>query len=347
MHAVRANDAVDDDVPAVTGGRMTDAGGVRPIVARAPTRLDFGGGWTDVPPYSVELGGTVCCIAIARHATVRLYEGTRPVGTPTAEPAPIARAALRRARRDDLTVALESDFPTGAGLGGSSAVGVALAAALAELVGERPERAELAERSRAVEVEELGVPGGRQDHYAAAFGGALELRFGPGERTAVGRLPLAPGTVSAIERRCIVAYTGEARVSGRTITAVLDAYRANDRRVCDALARMAELSTAMAGALREGRLDDLGRMVGEHWRWQRSLHPAIPTPAIDRLLERAARAGALGGKALGASGGGCILAIAPDDRVDAVRAALGADAALLPFRVDLEGVRVQVGEVAA
>ncbi|HEU4628820.1 MAG TPA: hypothetical protein VFS08_03715 [Gemmatimonadaceae bacterium] len=318
----------------------------RRVVARAPTRLDFGGGWTDVPPYSTEVGGTVCCVAIGRCATVRL--GERQSGSPAADEAPpIARAALRRAGREGLTVALDSDFPVGAGLGGSSAVGVALAAALAELTDERVDRAELAERSRAVEVGELGVPGGRQDHYAAAFGGALELRFGPGEGTRVTRLPLDAATAAAIERRCIVAYTGEARVSGRTITAVLDAYRAREPRVCDALARMAELATAMAAALGAGRLDELGRLVGEHWRWQRSLHPAIPTPAIDRLLDRAARAGALGGKALGASGGGCIMAIAPDDRVDAVRAALGAEAELLPFTVDRDGVRVSVSEDTA
>jgi D-glycero-alpha-D-manno-heptose-7-phosphate kinase len=203
------------------------------------------------------------------------------------------------------------------------------------------------QRSRAVEVEELGVPGGRQDHYAAAFGGALELRFGPGEGTTVTRLPLPPALAADIERRCVVAYTGEARVSGRTITAVLDAYRAGERRVCDALARMERLAREMATALRAGRLDDLGRLVGEHWTWQRSLHPAIPTAAIDRLLERAMRAGALGGKALGASGGGCILAVAAEDRVEAVRAALAGEATLLPFAVDHEGVRVGAGEGAA
>lgn len=343
MHRDHACRDAEDATAEATRDHLTSSRHVRQVVAHAPTRLDFGGGWTDVPPYSTELGGTVCCVAIDRCATVRVRQGVAP----NVEPPPLARAALRRVGRDDVTVTIESDFPVGAGLGGSSAVGVALAAALAELAGEHPDRSALAERSRAVEVGELGVPGGRQDHYAAAYGGALELRFGPGEGTRVTPLPLDDATAAALERRCIVAYTGEARVSGRTITAVLDAYRAREQRVCEALARMAELATAMAAALGEGRLDDLGRLVGEHWVWQRSLHPAIPTPAIDHLLDRAARAGALGGKALGASGGGCILAIAPDHRVDAVRAALGAEAALLPFTVDRAGVRVETSEAAA
>jgi D-glycero-alpha-D-manno-heptose-7-phosphate kinase len=262
-----------------------------------------------------------------------------------AEP-PLARAALRRAGLPELRATVTSDFPVGAGLGGSSAVGVALAAALAAWREEARAPGALAEWSRAVEVDELGIAGGRQDHYAAALGGALGLRFAA-DGVTVRRLRPSDATLAALERRCVVAYTGEARVSARTITGVLDAYRAGDARVCEALARMAALAERMADALEAGRLDDLGLLVGEHWAWQRALHPAIPTPAIDALLERARAAGALGGKALGASGGGCVLAIAPDDRVDAVRAAMAALAEPLDFAVDRAGVTVDAAGTAA
>jgi D-glycero-alpha-D-manno-heptose-7-phosphate kinase len=118
---------------------------------------------------------------------------------------------------------------------------------------------------------------------------------------------------------------------------VLDAYRAGEPRVTAALARMAALAEQMAAALEEGDLAALGALVGEHWAHQRSLHPAIPTPLIDSLLADAGRAGALGGKALGASGGGCVLAIAAPDDAERVREALGARAQLLPFTVDTRG----------
>lgn len=349
----RATAADDFRLRAATPTRVPgDA--VRTVIARAPTRIDFGGGWTDVPPYTVEQGGFVCNLAIARHATARLsasagacviVEGGEEVRAPSVDAfardgrAEMAKAALRRARIGTARLELESDFPRGAGLGGSSAAGVVLAAATAAWRGESPPRAELAERSRALEIEELHVPGGSQDHYAAALGGALALRFD--ERVHWRTIPLAPELVQAIERRCIVAYTGESRISGQTITAVLDAYRARVPRVTAALARMKALAEMMSDALERGDLDELAALVGEHWEYQRALHPAITTPAIERLLAAAREAGAQGGKALGASGGGSVLVIAPDDRAGAVRDAAARVAEPLPFRVDLQGVRIE------
>ena len=142
-----------------------------------------------------------------------------------------------------------------------------------------------------------------------------------------------------LERRCIVAYTGQSRISGDTITAVLGAYRERDQRVVHALGRMKALAHAMADEVREADVDDLGELVWEHWQHQRSLHPSIPTPLIDSILERARAAGARGGKALGASGGGCVLVIAGHDNVDAVRAAVVELApTLIDFTIDESGL---------
>ena len=310
------------------------------LIARAPTRLDFGGGWTDVPPYSEEEGGFVCNVAIARYATVRVCAAENneaSIDTRRATDTALAEAAVRRAGIEGITVAVTSDFPLGAGLGGSSAAGVAVNGALAAWRGVPLDRAALAEQSRAIEVEDLQVPGGRQDHYAAAYGGALALTFG--EETRVRRLPLSPAVKSSLERRCIVAYTGQSRISGDTITAVIGAYRARDAHVLHALGRMKALASAMADEICEGDLDDLGALVGEHWQYQRSLHPSIPTPLIDAILERARAAGARGGKALGASGGGCVLVIAGEDNVDAVTAAVTELAPnTVPVEIDERGL---------
>jgi D-glycero-alpha-D-manno-heptose-7-phosphate kinase len=310
------------------------------IVARAPTRLDFGGGWTDVPPYSEEEGGFVCNIAITRYATVRLRPaqgGESAVDTRRAADSALAEAAVRRAGVSGVTIEIASDFPLGAGLGGSSAAGVAVTGALAALRGESIDRATLAEQSRAIEVQDLGVPGGRQDHYAAAYGGALALTFG--DDTRVRRLSLSRECKASLERRCIVVYTGESRISGDTITAVLDAYRDRNRRVLHALARMKALARAMADELCANDVDELGELVWEHWQHQRALHPSIPTPLIDSILERARAAGARGGKALGASGGGCVVIIASDDSVDRVRDAVSELAPhIVPIAIDEAGL---------
>lgn len=308
---------------------------MRAVVARAPARVDFGGGWTDVPPYGEEMGGFVCNLAITRHATVTLSETTLSSRPRDA----LTTAALERARLDNVAVELETDFPPGAGLGGSSAVGVALQAAIASWRDEPIDREEIVRRSRAVEVEGLGVAGGWQDHYAAAFGGALGLEFT--DRISIRSLPLDDALATELERRCVVAYTGESRISGATITAVLDAYRDREAEVVRSLARMAELARAMADAIAARSVDDLGALVGEHWSHQRALHARITTPGIERALAAAHRAGALGGKALGASGGGCILAIARTGGEGDLRDAVSRVAELVPFAIDRDGVRVE------
>ncbi|GLC27079.1 hypothetical protein [Roseisolibacter agri] len=329
---------------------------VTEIVARAPTRLDFGGGWTDVPPYCDEEGGQVCNVAIARHATVRLRplgDGDEDASGGRAPDARLAAASLRRAGlHARVRAEVTSDFPVGAGLGGSSAAGVALAAAIAAWRGtlapgaapDHATRDALAEWSRAVEVEDAGIAGGRQDHYAAAHGGALHLTFGAaaGDRPAAAHpLALSDATVDALERRALVIYTGESRISGDTITAVLDAYRARTPRVVDALRRMGALAREMSDALASGDLDALGAQLAEHWTHQRALHPSITTPRIDAIMECAARAGALGAKALGASGGGCVVVLAADGREDELEASIEGLGIALPFSIDRVGVCVE------
>jgi D-glycero-alpha-D-manno-heptose-7-phosphate kinase len=321
----------------------------RSVIARAPTRIDFGGGWTDVPPYPERDGGCVCNVAISRFATVQIRESEQAASsgrllTGSAEPiegGPLVAAAVRRAGLHGAEVTLRSDFPTGAGLGGSSAAGVALQGALAVWRGDSADldRAALAERSRDIEVVDLGVAGGRQDHYAAAFGGTLGLRFT--DHVTVQRISLDEPTRRDLERRALLVYTGQSRISGDTVSAVIEAYRAGSPRVVAALARMKALAEEMIDALGGGDLDALASLVAEHWTHQRALHPAITTDRIDAIMERASTAGALGGKALGASGGGCVLLFAEDGTVDAVRNAVQPLGELVTFEVDSEGVTTE------
>jgi D-glycero-alpha-D-manno-heptose-7-phosphate kinase len=250
---------------------------------------------------------------------------------------------MRRAGVEGLRLTMESDFPYGAGLGGSSAAGVAAVGAIAELRGHPLERSALAEASRTVEVEDLGIAGGRQDHYAAAYGGALALSF-TASGSDVEQIPLDADTIAAIERRLVIAFTGRSRISSATITAVLDGYRARDTRVVGALARTKALAQQMATALRAGSLDDLGALVAEQWVQQKALHYKITTPLIDELASRAHAAGAIGVKALGASGGGCVLAIAKEDSAERVRTEMGTLAEILPFEIDTQGFQILESE---
>ena len=309
------------------------------IVTRAPTRIDFGGGWTDVPPYCDEMGGFVCNLAITRYATASVARGERRDmrNDSNAADLAIANAATRRFGAHDVTVSVRSDFPIGAGLGGSSAAGVATVAALAAACGETMTPTAIAELSREIEIGDLGIPGGRQDHYAAAYGGALGLRFSA-NHVDVQPIALTAQMRAEIEERCIIVYTGQSRISGETINAVLGAYRRGVPRVLNALQHMRANAEQIAVALGVGDLDRMASLVSEQWTHQRSLHSAIPTPLIDEIISKARAAGAIGAKALGASGGGCVLLIAGQGRGDDVRTVVASLGGVLPFTVATRGV---------
>lgn len=310
----------------------------REVIARAPTRIDLGGGWTDVPPYCDREGGFVCNIAIARYSIATIAPASNATADARVEHAPLVGAAVRRSRVEGIRVSLRNEFPVGAGLGGSSAASAALLAALRTWRGQPIDRVEIAEEGRRIEVEELGVAGGRQDHYAATHGGALALSFNSG--VGVRRIPLSRATRDALLASATLIYTGESRISGDTITAVLDAYNAREQRVVSALERMRALAMDMATALESCDLHALGELLDEHWHHQRSLHPSIPTARIDEIVAQAVRAGALGAKAMGASGGGCVLILSrPEQRVEVTNAVrpLGK---ILDFDVDCDGVSI-------
>jgi D-glycero-alpha-D-manno-heptose-7-phosphate kinase len=317
------------------------------LISRAPARIDFGGGWTDVPPYPEERGGRVCSIAIDRHAVVTSSAMGEAGAGPSIEverpgEERLLAAAAGRAGVRGVRLVLHNDFPVGSGLGGSSAAGVAMQALIATLHGRDADRSSLAELSREVEVEELGIAGGRQDHYAAALGGALDLTFS--DRVTPRAIAVDDDLRPILPARCLLLHTGESRISGETITAVMDAYARGERRVVGALDRMASLAGEMSAALERGDLHALGEMVDEHWRHQRSLHPSITTERIEEIFARAGRAGFLGGKALGASGGGCVIVLVPDgDAARRVRESVAELATELRWNIDDEGVTVTGG----
>lgn len=289
-----------------------------------------------MPPYCDREGGFVCNIAIDRYAGATLRPGDG--GAAAQDGSPLVAAALRRTGLTGLRVDMTSDFPVAAGLGGSSAASAALLGALHTWLGRPLDRVTIAEEGRRIEVEEMGIAGGRQDHYAATHGGALALTFDTG--VSVRRLGMSRATRDALRQWATLIYTGESRISGDTIAAVLGAYERGAPAVVTALQRMKELAREMATALEASDLHALAELVGEHWHHQRSLHPGIPTARIDEIIATAANAGATGAKAMGASGGGCVLVLSRPAYTVAVRRAIAGLGELLDFGFDHQGVTV-------
>jgi D-glycero-alpha-D-manno-heptose-7-phosphate kinase len=324
--------------------------------AAAPMRLDFAGGWTDVPPFSAREGGVVVNAAIGLHSHVALTLGgklLRLVAEDLGETLECAnsgglildgkldlpKAALRMfPMLGAFTLTTRCDAPLGSGLGSSGALDVALVAALTRARLERLGERDLAEQAWQVEAVEAKIPGGKQDQYAAALGGWHRLSFRDPD-VGVEPLTLDPSFAAVLERHIVVCYSNRSRVSGDTIARVMSAYERGDRKVTGALRGLKDAAEAMVLALRDSDLTRVGTLLTENWMHQQALDPGMRTPEMARLEEAMREAGAIGGKAAGAGAGGSMFFLVGKDPRAAVEAAIGAGATVLPVTWAAEGAR--------
>ncbi len=323
--------------------------------ARAPVRLDFAGGWTDVPPFSAREDGLVVNASITLSVHVELTLGGARIklaaldlgeelecadarGLVLDGRLSLHKAALRMFPvQSACTLATRSDAPPGSGLGSSGALDVALVAALALARGERLTDREAAEHGWYLETVEAGIPGGKQDQFAAALGGFNRLSFRDPD-VGVEPITIEPAFAAALERQTILCYTGKSRLSGATIARVLSAYERGDAGVTAALRALKDTAERMAEALRAADLERVGTLLTENWGHQRALDREMQAPEMGRLERAMQAAGALGGKAAGSGAGGCMFFLVRDAAA-AAAAAREAGATVLPMAWAREGVR--------
>jgi D-glycero-alpha-D-manno-heptose-7-phosphate kinase len=328
------------------------------IRSRAPVRIDFAGGWTDVPPFADREGGAVVNIAINRYTYVSLRE--RPEGgvrlrsddydalveAPSVDALAydgrldLPKSALKRLRvARGVELATRADAPPGSGLGTSAAMGVALIGAIDAFQGGQMPAAERAALAVELEIEELHIAGGKQDQLAAALGGINFLEFGPHAPRSTAITP-SQGVINELEKRLVLCYSGVSRLSGDIIQRVQGSYEAGEPATCEALRTMKELAQANHEAFMSGLVDELGPILRENWRCQKALHPSVTSPDVERLFAVAEEHGALGGKACGAGGGGCIVFLAAADGEHELRRALAAvGGQIIDFNIDRSGVQ--------
>jgi D-glycero-alpha-D-manno-heptose-7-phosphate kinase len=323
--------------------------------AKAPARLDFAGGWTDVPPFAEKEGGVVVNAAINLFAYADLTlggDGIRFVSRDLKEQQvfggpgfleldghlDLHKAALRMLPvTGSLELATSSDAPPGSGLGTSGALDTALVAVLTAAREEQLDPLDIADLAFQVETVEAGVRGGRQDQYAAALGGINRLTFSA-DGVQAEALALDPGFLEALDRQLVVCFTGRSRVSGDMIRRVMDRYQAGDRRVTGALHGLRETAEEMAEALRASDLPRAGKLLDRNWKHQMKLDEGMQTAEMKQAEAVARGAKALGGKAAGAGAGGCMFFLARDGG-DGLRAGLtAAGLTVLPARLAAQGV---------
>ena len=332
------------------------------IEARAPTRIDLAGGTLDIwPLYLFHEGAVTVNCAVTRRAgcvieTTPESERIVLVSRDTKRKESFASlAVLNRAKeyklpllahlvrhfvpRGGFTLSTDSEAPAGAGLGGSSAMAVAICAALDKLTGAGYAPKNWIHISRDVEAIVIRVPTGTQDHYPPAFGGvsAIHLRAGGEVREEL------PTDVGELERRLVLCYTGKPRQSGINNWEVFQKHINGDRHVRRNLEEISQIAQHIRPALATQDWNEVARLVREEWVARKKNLPTISTPTIDRIIEGARKNGAVAGKVCGAGGGGCVaLLIEPDARARVEAAIEKAKGQLLPFQINRGGVDVHV-----
>jgi D-glycero-alpha-D-manno-heptose-7-phosphate kinase len=317
------------------------------VRSKTPLRISFSGGGTDVSPYREEYGGAVLSATIGKYAyaSLRVRDDRRLEvtsldydivakynlddmnydGQLDLVKAVVKNQALNKDLHRGFDVFIHSDAPPGSGLGSSSAVVVGLIGLLKHAQGLQLTNDEIARLAFHIEREDVGIKGGMQDQYAAAFGGFNLIEFGPGAdkpEVVVSPLRIDADIMNELEYRLLLCYTGRTRLSDNIISEQMDAYTRHDGRVLRALEELKQITTAMKDALVQRNLDDLGRLLHEAWQNKKKMASQITNSSIDTLYEAALKSGAIGGKLLGAGGGGYLLLYCAFDRKHAVAAEL-------------------------
>ncbi len=289
------------------------------ILSRAPTRITLGGGGTDLKSYYSKHGGFLIAGAINRYCTIlanrRFYNSIRLSYSQLEIKDKVEdiehrifRAALQLT---DIGSGIElhstADIPSNSGLGSSSSFTVALLNALHAYKKEYVTQRQLAEEACHIEIDVLGEPIGKQDQYLAAYGGLVCLTFEKDDNVIVEPLRVSPDIVDQLEDNLILFFTGRERSASEILKDQDDRSKIEDAAMIQNLHRTKEIGLQTRKYLENGNIDMLGELFHAHWENKKKRSSAISDPKIDEAYEVARKNGALGGKLIGAGGGGFLM----------------------------------------
>ena len=317
------------------------------IISQTPYRVSFAGGGTDLPAFYRHEWGAVLSMTIRKYMYVTVgrrfdksirvaYTKTDFADTVDEVEHTLVREALRVSGLvNHLEITTIGDVPAGTGMGSSSSLTVGLLNAMYAHSGRVVGPLRLAEEACRIEIDVLGKPIGKQDQYAAAYGGINYIRFNPDGIVEVEPTPCRAGALEELERRFMLVYTAQTRSADD----ILKRQSEGTADKMSVLRRMRDLAGEMRVVLAEGDIDGFGQLLHEGWELKRSLGFGISGAQVDGWYDAARRAGAQGGKLLGAGGGGFLLLMAPPERHDTIREALGRPREI-DFRFDRRGTRI-------
>lgn len=325
------------------------------IVTRTPLRLPLGGGGTDLPSYYSRYGGFILSAAINRYVYIMVnrrfedsvrvsYFQTEIVDEVEQLKHPIVREVLKYTGLGrNLEIVSIADLPANTGLGSSCAFTVGLLNALHTLKREQRSLEELAEEACYIEIERLGEPIGKQDQYVAAFGGIVSLEIDREGGVRITPLAVAEDTLQELENNVALFYTGIKRSASEVLRRQSQATQEGEPQVVEALHLIKDIGREIKVALERGDLVRFGWLLDEHWRVKRNLSDKVSSSQLDGWYALAKANGALGGKVMGAGGGGFLMFYCQNGCKGRLREALtGEGLKELRFAVDFEGTKVLV-----
>jgi D-glycero-alpha-D-manno-heptose-7-phosphate kinase len=318
------------------------------IFSRAPLRISLGGGGTDLPSYYSEHGGFLVAAAIDKYVYMLThnvfqrrfrmkYSQLEEVDCVSEIRHPILRESLMRHWNGaPLEIASVADVPAGTGMGSSGAYTVCLLKNLTLARHTSIAPGELAEAACEIEMDVLGEPVGKQDPYVAAHGGICRYTFQLDGHVAVEPLELDPRVLRGLRDQLLLFYTGEARTASRILADQNQRSKAGDPAMTANLDRIKELGHRVCELLEACDLEGYAELMHEHWQHKRSRSPGMTDERIDHLYEITRSNGAIGGKLVGAGGGGFLLVYSrrPEDTRRAMAAEMAAE---LPFDFEFGG----------
>ncbi len=318
------------------------------IISRTPFRISFAGGGTDLKAFYKHEPGAVTSTSIDKYMyitvnkrfdhTIRVsYSKTEIVGTVDKIRHPLVREALKLVGiSNGIEITSISDIPAGSGVGSSSSFTVGLLNSLHAYRGEHADAETLASEACKIEIDILGEPIGKQDQYIAAYGGLQHIQFNPDDTVFIDPVICAKHTKEELSEKLLLFYTGITRKAKE----ILQKQKENTHRKVDYLKKMRDLSVEIKNVLIRGKnLDEFGELLHQGWMLKRELVNAISNEQIDRYYQKAIDAGALGGKLLGAGGGGFILIYCEKQNQPKVREALSG-LKEVPFNLEPQGSKI-------
>jgi D-glycero-alpha-D-manno-heptose-7-phosphate kinase len=337
------------------------------LIVRSPVRISFGGGGTDLPAYFETFGGAVLSAAINKYfytvvgkrtdghiqiisSDLRIFETWKDISGMRLEDSgsdlEIPLAVLKHLGCEvALDLFMASEIPPGTGLGSSAAVCVNVLQAIAAYLHIPLSKYDLAEKAFYIATEVLGKPVGKQDEFAAAFGGLNFIAFGCDGSSHVEPVKMEVEAMSALQRKLMLFFTGSAHHSWSILKEQEALSRKRYGPALESLHRIRDLAERMRLALEAGALREFGLLLHEGWENKKKISDKISNPAIDRMYAIARDHGATGGKITGAGGGGFLLLYCDEDKQAAVRDAFAAEGVReMRFGFEFGGARVLVND---